>query len=150
MVVTYTKEDYAKAYTELLEVLKHVSSSSLNKIPKENLEMYNQNKDKNYKYEYNSKLEFEQQQMSRLTRILIANIYIQYWASEEERNRIKQMDKNELAQMEIEKRNMYNPDDLFSNRKKENKIEKESLAIINKKNILERIVEKIKQILNLT
>lgn len=150
MVVTYTKEDYAKAYTELLEVLKHVSSSSLNKIPKENLEMYNQNKDKNYKYEYNSKLEFEQQQMSRLTRILIANIYIQYWASEEERNRIKQMDKNELDQMEIEKRNMYNPDDLFSNRKKENKIEKESLAIINKKNIIERIVEKIKQILNLT
>ena len=150
MVVTYTKEDYAKAYTELLEVLKHVSSSSLNKIPKENLEMYNQNKDKNYKYEYNSKLEFEQQQMSKLTRILIANIYIQYWASEEERNRIKQMDKNELDQMEIEKRNMYNPDDLFSNRKKENKIEKESLAIINKKNIIERIVEKIKQILNLT
>ncbi len=150
MVVTYTKEDYAKAYTELLEVLKHISYSSLNKIPKEDLEMYNQNKDKNYKYEYNSKLEFEQQKMSRLTRILIANIYIQYWASEEERTKIKQMDRNELEQIEIEKRNMYNPDTLFSNRKKQNKIETESLVIIKKKNIFERIVEKIKQILNLT
>lgn len=150
MVITYTKEDYAKAYTELLEILKYVSKSSLEKIPKENLEMYNLNKDRNYNYEYNNNLEFEEQKISRLTRILIANIYIQYWASEEERKILNQRDKEELEQIEIEKRNTYNPDNLFANRRKINNVEEKSLVIVKKKNIVERIIDKIKNILNLT
>lgn len=150
MVITYTKEDYAKAYTELLEILKYVSKNSLEKIPKENLEMYNLNKDKNYNYEYDNNLEFEDQKMSRLTRILIANIYIQYWASEEERKILNQRDKEELEQIEIEKRNTYNPDNLFANRRKINNVEEKSLVIAKKKNIIERMIDKIKKILNLT
>jgi len=35
MVKTYSKEDYAKAYTELLEILKHIEQEQLNKIPQE-------------------------------------------------------------------------------------------------------------------
>lgn len=150
MVITYTKEDYTKAYTELLEILKYVSKSSLEKIPKENLEMYELNRDKNYNYEYNNNLEFEEQKMSKLTRILIANIYIQYWASEEERKVLKQRDKEELEKIEIEKRNMYNPDNLFANRRKIDNLEEKNLVIVKKKNIIEKVLEKIKKILNLT
>lgn len=150
MVITYTKEDYTKAYTELLEILKYVSKSSLEKIPKENLEMYELNRDKNYNYEYNNNLEFEEQKMSKLTRILIANIYIQYWASEEERKVLKQRDKEELEKIEIEKRNMYNPDNLFANRRKIDNLEEKNLVIVKKKNMIEKVLEKIKRILNLT
>lgn len=150
MVITYTKEDYTKAYTELLEILKYVSKSSLEKIPKENLEMYELNRDKNYNYEYNNNLEFEEQKMSKLTRILIANIYIQYWASEEERKVLKQRDKEELEKIEIEKRNIYNPDNLFANRRKIENLEEKNLVIVKKKNIIEKVLEKIKKILNLT
>lgn len=146
MVITYTKEDYTKAYTELLEILKYVSKSSLEKIPKENLEMYELNRDKNYNYEYNNNLEFEEQKMSKLTRILIANIYIQYWASEEERKVLKQRDKEELEKIEIEKRNIYNPDNLFANRRKIENLEEKNLVIVKKKNIIEKVLEKIKKI----
>lgn len=151
MTAVYTKEDYARAYTELIEVLKHISTSSLNKIPKENLEMYNAQKDKNYKYKYNEDLEFEEQNMSQLTRILIANLYIEYWASEEEKSAIKEKDKEELLQIEMQKREQYNPDNLFANRKVVKKEEvATSLTAIKEKNIFEKIIDKIKSIFRLT
>lgn len=155
MLVTYTKEEYAKAYTELLEVLKYVSKSSFEKIPKENIEMYEKLKDKNYEYHYNGNLEIDEQNISHLTTILIANLYIKYWASEEERKNIEENDKKELEQIENEKRAMYNPDNLFINKRKiENKQsdvkpeENLSLTIVENKNIFKRIIEKLKSIIN--
>ncbi len=144
MVSYYTKEDYAKAYTELLEILKHISTNSLNKIPKENLEMYKLEKDNNYKYTYNEDLEFEEQNVSKLTKILIANLYIEYLASEEEKNAIKENDKRELEQLEAQKRNMHNPDNIFENKKQQANNEEIGLTIPKKKNIFKRIFEKIK------
>lgn len=155
MLVTYTKEDYAKAYTELLEVLKYVSKSSFEKIPKENIEMYEKLKDKNYEYHYNKNLEIDEQNISHLTTILIANLYIKYWASEEERKSIEENDKKELEKTENEKKAMYNPDNLFINKRKienkQNDVKPEenlSLTIVENKNIFKRIIEKLKSIIN--
>lgn len=154
MVINYTKEEYAKAYTELLEILKYVSKSSFEKIPKENIEMYEKLKDNNYKYQYNTSLEIDEQNISHLTTILIANLYIKYWASEEERKNIEENDKRELEQIENEKKAIYNPDDLFiKNRKMESKQnntqteEKLSLTIVENKSILKKIIEKLKSII---
>lgn len=154
MVINYTKEEYAKAYTELLEILKYVSKSSFEKIPKENIEMYEKLKDNNYKYQYNTSLEIDEQNISHLTTILIANLYIKYWASEEERKYIEENDKRELEQIENEKKAIYNPDDLFiKNRKMESEQnnteteEKLSLTIVENKSILKKIIEKLKSII---
>lgn len=156
MVNCYTKEDYAKAYTELLEILKYFSKESLEKLPKENIEMYNLEKDKNYNFTYNEELELDEQNISKLTIILIANLYIQYLASDEERNIIKERDKKELELLEEQKRQMYNPDEIFENRKQENSkyniedISKTkqnqniSLLIVKNQNIFAKIIEKIK------
>lgn len=156
MLVTYTKEEYAKSYTELLEILKYFSKESLEKLPKENIEMYNLEKDKSYNFTYNKELELDEQNISKLTIILIANLYIQYLASDEERNAIKERDKKELEFLENQKREMYNPDKIFENRKevrvKDNienidKIEQNenvSLSVVKKQNIFIKIIEKIK------
>lgn len=156
MIDCYTKEDYAKAYTELLEILKYFSKESLEKLPKENIEMYNLEKDKNYNYTYNEELELDEQNISKLTIILIANLYIQYLASEEERNAIKERDKKELEILENQKREMYNPDKIFENRKQGNlkhniedisklkQNEDISLSIVKNQNIFTKIIEKIK------
>lgn len=156
MIDCYTKEDYAKAYTELLEILKYFSKESLEKLPKENIEMYNLEKDKNYNFTYNKELELDEQNISKLTIILIANLYIQYLASDEERNAIKERDKKELEFLENQKREMYTPDKIFENRKevrvKDNienidKIEQNenvSLSVVKKQNIFIKIIEKIK------
>lgn len=148
MIENYTKEEYAKAYTELLEILKYVSKESLNKIPKEKLDMYNKNKDKNYTYKYDEQLEFEEQNILQLTRILIANLYIEYWAEEDEKNEIKQKDRKELEQIEKEKREKYNPDNLFNNKKSIEKEEILNISVIENKNIFKKLLEKIKRLIN--
>ncbi len=144
-MLNYTKEEYKKACTELLEILKHVPISSLNKIPKETIGMYNLNKHQSYKYYYDEALELEEQKISHLTQILIANLYIEYWASEEERKKIKEKDKQEIEKIEKQKRELYSPNEIFENKKRSKNQETVELTVTKKKNILEKLIEKIRK-----
>lgn len=152
MVNTYTKEDYAKSYTELIEILKYVSNEDLKKIPKTKLETYMKNRDCNYNYIYNKELSFENQNILKLTKILIANIYIQYWASNEEREEIRNQDKKELYKIEMKKKEIYSTDNLFNKKTKTevNCNQETSMIVIKKKNIIEKIIDKIKKKFKLT
>lgn len=155
MVTFYTEDEYSRAYTELLEILKYVPASTAQKIPKENIDMYELNKDKNYEYHYNNDLSFEEQNISHLTKILIANLYIDYWATDEERDIIKEHDSKELEALEIEKNKQYNTDDIFASRKKKleekaQNIENTSMIVIENTNIFKKIMEKVKKMLHLT
>lgn len=118
MLPTYTKEDYAKAYTEVLGMLKYFSYESIEKIPKDVMQMYEENKDKNYEFEFDRDKSFENQDISKLSKILIANIFTDYIATEEERKYLNFRDKQELENLEKEKRDLYNPDNIFEKRKK--------------------------------
>ncbi len=144
-MLNYTKEEYKKACTELLEILKHVPISSLNKIPKETIGMYNLNKHQSYKYYYDEALELEEQKISHLTQILIANLYIEYWASEEEKKKIKEKDKQEIEKIEKQKRELYSPNEIFENKKRSKNQETVELTVTKKKNILEKLIEKIRK-----
>ena len=44
---------YSLSYVEVLEILKHIPKEDYEKIPKEKIEFYENNKDKNYIYIYN-------------------------------------------------------------------------------------------------
>ena len=46
-------DTYEKSYVELLEILNYIPVEEYEKIPKEKLEFYKENMDKNYKYTYN-------------------------------------------------------------------------------------------------
>lgn len=152
MINLYTKEDYAKSYTELLEILKYVSYEDIQKIPKDKLCYYKENKDISHTYIYNPQLTFEEQDISKLTKILLANLYIDYWTTEEERIQIEDDNKKELYDIEMEKKKQYPIDDLFSKKKKTDKIDTTvtSLTVINKKNFFTRIITRIKKLLKLT
>ena len=43
---------YAKAYTEVIEILKHIPKEEYDKIPETEIQFYENNCDKNYKYVY--------------------------------------------------------------------------------------------------
>lgn len=152
MINLYTKEDYAKSYTELLEILKYISYEDVQKIPKEKLSYYDKNKDITHIYVYDPQLSFEEQSISKLTKILIANLYIEYWTTEEEYAKIKANDKKELYNKELEKKKQYPIDNLFSSKTKTEKTSANvtSMTVINKKGILARILYKIKELLKLT
>ena len=152
MIDIYTKEDYAKSYTELIEILKYISKSDLNKIPKDKIKNYIKNKDNNYIYIYDSKKNFENQNISKLTKILIANLYIEYWADEEEKAQIKINDRKEIYDIDNKNAEKYRTDNIFEKKKKRNEenVEETSLTIIKKKNFIQKIIEKIKKKLKLT
>ena len=152
MIHLYTKEDYAKSYTELLEILKYISYSDANKIPKEKLSYYEKYKDTTYTYVYNPHLCFEEQNISKLTLILIANLYVEYWVDDDERIQIKANDKKELYAIEMEKKNRYPTEDLFSKRKKieNHNVPITSMTVIDSKNPFKKLLTIIKKLFKLT
>ena len=102
--MTYTKEEYAKSYTEILEIFKYIPENLLKKIPNSIIKKYYENMDKSYKYAYDIGRSLEDQKVSQLTKILLANIYIKYWATERDKKRIEIYDRKILEKNEIEKR----------------------------------------------
>ena len=84
--------------------------------------------------------------------MLIANIYINYWAENKEKLQLR--DKKILYQIEEQKK-IYNTNDLFKKNKKNNepKINVENckeLTVTKKENIINKIIKKIKGLINLT
>ena len=110
------------------------------------------NRDCNYNYIYNKELSFENQTILKLTKILIANIYIQYWASNEKRQEIRNQDKKELYNIEMKKKEIYSTDNIFKKKTKKevNYNQITSMTVIKKKNIIEKIIDKIKKKIKLT
>lgn len=97
-----TKE-YAMAYTEVVEILKHVSDEDVKKIPEEKLEFYKSNMDNEYKYKIDITKKFEEQEMSDITKAILANIFRDYWATPYQKERILAKEKYDLNKLEEEK-----------------------------------------------
>lgn len=155
MVNVYTNEQYAKSYTELSEILRFFSKSDLIKIPKDKINRYNKDKDKNYKFSYNPKLKIKEQNISKLTKILLANLYIEYLADEDKRQYIKNKDAKELENIQRQKQEKYDIQNIFDKRKdkkiNDNVAQITSLTVIhNKESIMKKIFYKIKSIFKLT
>lgn len=112
------EDTYEKAYTEVIELLKFFPKESVEKIPKEKLKLYLNKMDKTYNYKVDTTKSFEQQHMSEKTKAIFANIFRDYWATDYQRERIKAKEQYDKEKIEEEKRNKYNPNDIFKNRKK--------------------------------
>ena len=112
-------DEYTKAYAEVIEILRYISEEDFAKIPNEKIEFYKKHMDKEYKYTIDETLEFEQQNMSDITKAILANIFRDYWATESQRSRILEKEKYDLNKIEEEKVQKYSPDNIFKNSKKD-------------------------------
>lgn len=118
MITVYTDKDYSKSYTELVEILKYFPKTDLVKIPKDKLLSFIKNRDTNYNFCYNPELDIELQNVSKLTYVLLANLYIDFLADKEEQKYIRNRDLQELNNLEKQNREKYDIDTIFSKRKK--------------------------------
>ena len=121
--MVYTKEEYSKAYTEILEIFKYFPEKLIKKIPKNTIKMYLDNRDRDYIFFFDVKKNFEEQEVSQLTKVLIANIFIKYWATDQEKKKIEENDKKQLEIIENKKREKYNPNKIFNNNNLNDKVE---------------------------
>lgn len=104
-----------RAYVEVLEILKHIPAEDFNKIPHEIIENMKLNADKEYKYAINHFENFQEQEMLKETETILAVLFRDYWATEDQRRRILEKEKYDLNILEEEKKEKYNPDKIFKN-----------------------------------
>lgn len=110
-----------KAYVEVLEILKYIPMSDYNKIPSEIIENIQLNANKEYKYRVTHFDDFQEQEMLKETETILAVLFRDYWATEEQRKKILDKEKHDFNVLEEEKRKIYNPDNIF--KKNNNNIE---------------------------
>lgn len=135
------------AYTEVYTILQHLNEEEYNKIPPEIVDAIRLNRNVEYEYTLNNKLDLEKQEMLPETKAILFNLFRDYLATPEQKNKIIQMQNEERQKNELRKQQLYNSN-VFENRQKENvynpNIEKKQI-VKYKENIFKRILDKIKK-----
>ena len=145
-----TKE-YAMAYTEVIEILKHVPDEDVKKIPKEKLEFYKNNMDNDYNYKSDMTKDFKEQEISDITKAILANLYRDYWATPHQKEIIEAKEKNDLEKLEEEKREKYNPDNIFKNKEEKRDTDITNLPVeIKKETFFKKLISFLKRMFNKT
>ena len=149
----YTNEDYCRAYSEVLGILRYIPKKDLIKIPKDEIKFLIKNMDKNYNYNYNFNKQFEEQKLMILSKIIIANIYIKYLAKNKEE--LLENERKEILKLEEENRKIYNTDNIFRNKylniqEEDTNNENNSLIVIEKQGFFRKIIDKIRRLFKLT
>ena len=120
------KDSYAKAYTEVLEIIKYFPKEEYDKIPAEKIEFYENNMDQDYIFTINPEIDLSEQNISPEANAIIVNLFTDYFATEEQKSKIKNVLENNQQKEEQEKREKYNPDNIFKKDIKEEIVEESS------------------------
>jgi len=144
---------YAKAYTEVLEILKYLPKEEYNKISKEKIQFYKKNKDDTYVYIYDTSKTLEEQKVSRKTKVIIISLFNEFFATSVQKEKLKLILKKNEEEYQTELSEMYDSDNLFKKKtiaKNDEELEENNtdkmLVIIEKENIFKRIINKIKRL----
>ena len=125
---------YKKAYTELNEIFKVLSSDQKDKIPLVFINNVKNNMDTNYEFKYDISKEIFEQDLMIETKALLIEIYERYLAPSEEEELWQKYDRFCLDKIENEKREKYNID-IFRDK---NTINKPNLVIRNENSLNEK------------
>ena len=138
---------YSLSYVEVLEILKHIPKEDYEKIPKEKIEFYENNKDKNYLYIYNP----VNPKISRKTDAILINLYKNYIAKDDEKEKINHILKLNEMKNEQEKQENFDLNNIFNNKKSEIKNNNVDILPVEKKREtrFKKIIDKIKKIFNI-
>jgi hypothetical protein len=155
------KAEYANAYTEVLEILKYIPKEDFNKIPDKKIKMFSQYANYDYKFEYDPDITLKEQTVSDIAQTIIAILFRDYWATDEQREKIIKKEKYDMQLIEEAKRTKYNVNVFQDNNNinsikvdenkesKENKENTEVALVEYKESIIMKFFNKIKNFLNI-
>jgi hypothetical protein len=131
---------YARAYTEVIEILGYLPEEEYSKIPIEKVEFYKNNMDKEYVYKINPNENLINQNISREANSILISLFRDYFASEKQKITLENLLKQNQQKEEKEKIERYNPDILFKNKiTKADKVEESVYIAEYKESILKKI-----------
>ena len=124
--------EYSKAYTEVLEIINHFSEDEYKKIPREKIDFFEKNKDKDYNFQINPNADLAEQNISQNANAILVSLFRDYFATDNQKEIVKNLLKQNQEKIEIEKHEKYNPDNIFNNRVNTEKLKdsKEELALV--------------------
>lgn len=140
-------EAYREAFTEVNEILKHLNTDILKKIPKELIDNIKESMSTSYVLKYDNTKGINEQELKQETRAILSVIYRDYICNEDMKKEIIQKDRKEWFELEKEKE--YGGDiEVFKKQTIQNKDteENKALQVLRKQNIIIKIIEKIKTI----
>ena len=142
-------DDIKKALVEVDLIIEQVIPKEQTlKIPKKFEDFIKNNKDPNYLFKYNFEKELEEQVLMNDTKILLGMLYLNYWATDDEKKEINHiLDENEKKYIE-QISEKYSTNNIF---KKQEKKYGEEMAEINlpvkhKEGMIKKIIKFIKSI----
>ena len=124
--------EYSKAYTEVLEIINHFSEDEYKKIPKEKIDFFEKNKDKDYYFQINPNADLVEQNISQNANAILVTLFRDYFATDKQKEVLKNLLQQNQEKIEIEKQKKYNPNNIFNNRVYADKLKdpKEELALV--------------------
>ena len=143
------KNELSIAYAEVYEILSFMEQKYVDMIPLKLLELFKEEKEKEYKPNIKPTIPLDEQNLQKKTLSILAMLNLNYWCEDENEKKelIALYAENDKIKEE-ELREKYNPDNLF--RKKEqivedNEIKQENTQLIEYKeqNIFKKILNKI-------
>ena len=141
-----------QAYTEIDNFIELLDEYNRNKVPKKLREYFKKEKDNTYTKTINPNIPIKEQNLKEETLALIAMLNLQYWCEdEEEKRRLKKIYSDNEIKHQQKLREMYNPEDVFKTKQKQEQIEneisseeiQENVAMVEYKK--ETFIEKIKK-----
>ena len=96
-----------KAYAQVLEILNHIKLEDYYKLPKEIIRALEVNKDEDTKFKYNKEKDFLEQEMLSETKLILAIFFKRYWATDDQKAKIRTYEVNKIVAIEEEKKKIY-------------------------------------------
>ena len=141
-----------QAYTEIDNFIELLDEYNRNKVPKKLREFFKREKDNTYTKIIDPNIPIKEQNLKEETLTLIAMLNLQYWCEdEEEKQRLKKIYSDNEIKHQQKLREMYNPEDVFKAKQKQEQIENEISSEETQENVAmveykkETFIDKIKK-----
>lgn len=138
-------EDLNKRLVEVEYILKKLDNEHIKKIPQEIWDYIEENKDKNYVFNYDDNKTLIEQKLNIDTISILTYINMEYLLGEEQKKEMIEFLRKDETIAEQEKAKLYNPDDLFKN-KQQNKQQETSLVEVKIEKWYEKMFSFLKNI----
>ena len=132
---------YRNAFKEVDEILKYTDIDLVNKIPKKFIYFLRENMNNNYEFNVQEGLHLNKQKLSEEANNILALIYRDYWATEEEKEEFRKKDEEERKLNEEKLEHIFDRKDNEPIEEKKNK----QLIKIEHESFIKRLFLKLKR-----
>ena len=136
-------------YEEIYEILSYMDEATVMKIPKKVLNIIQEKRNSNFKTKIDENDIFNEKNVSKEAIDFLCWIEYTYWMKESRKQKINKIKFDKIQKSEEKKREKYNPDNLFKNRKlnqQEHETQQEVALVEVKEKFYIKFIKKLKEL----